>query len=69
MKLRNAYLGTSTFTNSDDAVLLWVEAHAYLAHGLGIGNRDREVSIQVKAAKQPLPLVVPSGCIRQTLGD
>lgn len=58
-----AYLRPSTFTDSDDPVLFRVEAHADLAHWLGICDRCGEVALPVQPPVQTLPLIVPLGSV------
>jgi hypothetical protein len=62
------YLRPGTLTNSDDPVLLRVEAHADLAHRLGIGHGRGEVALPVQPPIEPLPLIVPFGSVGQAPG-
>jgi hypothetical protein len=66
---RVLYLRSGTFTNSDDPVLIRVEAHADLAHWLGICHRCGEVALPVQPPIQAFPLIVPLGCVGQAPRD
>ena len=58
-------LGARALADADDAVLVWVEDLADLAHGLGVGGGGGEVSVGVQAAKQAAPAVVAVGRVGQ----
>lgn len=63
------YLGSSTFTDSNDPVLLRMEAHADLPHWLRIRYRSGEIALPVQPTVQSFPLIVPFGCVGQAPRD
>lgn len=64
-----AYLRSRTFTDCDDPILVRVEAHANLAHWLGVCHRSREIALPIQPTIKPFPLVVPFSCVRQAPRD
>lgn len=61
-------LRASALPDRHDAVLLWVEHLAHLAHGLGVSGGGGEVTLEVQAAEQSAPAVVAVGCVGQAPG-
>jgi hypothetical protein len=62
-------LRSRTFTDCDDPILVRVEAHANLAHWLGVCHRSREIALPIQPTIKPFPLVVPFSCVRQAPRD
>lgn len=70
MKEKNIKWGQSnlragTFTDRENTVLVRMEAHPDLAHGLGVSYGGREVTLPVKPPEETLPLIMTLCSVRQ----
>jgi hypothetical protein len=58
-------LAAGTLPDAHNAVLLRVDHHALLAHGLRVGNRRSKVAVPVEAPVQTGPMIVAVPSVRE----